>query len=156
MKNTLIFILLLYIYFTNLNIILCESERCQESQIHALKTYKRFLGRQASTFETCRDICHDDEDCEHFRFKVKCLTEDFAWTLFSEFRIKAAQNSVLAVILFAPSTNIQKNVFLTEWQESWETSLSVAEWRVQDTARLELRTPSLHQQVCPGGEKCFL
>ena len=75
MKNTLIFILLLYIYFTNLNIILCESERCQESQIHALKTFKRFQGRQASTFESCRDICHNDEDCEHFRFKVKYLTE---------------------------------------------------------------------------------
>ena len=50
--------------------ILCETERCQEGQINVLKIFKRIKGTQAKTIEICKNICNDDEECEHFRYKV--------------------------------------------------------------------------------------
>ena len=71
MKSTLIFIFLLYIFCTNLNMILCETERCKDGQINMLKIFKRIKGTQAKTIEICKNICNDDEECEHFRYKVR-------------------------------------------------------------------------------------
>ena len=46
---------------------------CLVGKVREMKTFEKVRGWEVLTWESCREKCQDNEDCEEFRFKVGWL-----------------------------------------------------------------------------------